>query len=180
MEAMAIEGLGVTSETRRFYPGKETAAHLVGFVGGDNEGLEGLEQKYDALLKGPQDSLIQMRDALGRSFYVSRRIPYARGLHDLILTIDKAIQYKAEKVLKAAMDKAAARSGQCLVLDPATGEILAWAVVPGFNPNVFSKYKPETWRDRVVTDCFEPGSTIKAFLLSAALEAGAVKTRQTL
>jgi cell division protein FtsI (penicillin-binding protein 3) len=175
VEAMAIEGLGVTSETRRFYPGKETAAHLVGFVGGDNEGLEGLEQKYDALLRGPQDSLIQMRDALGRSFYVSRQIPYARGLHDLILTIDKAIQYRAEKVLKAAMDKTAAKSGQCLVLDPATGEILAWAVVPGFNPNVFSKYEPETWRDRIVTDCFEPGSTIKAFLLSAALEEGAVR-----
>jgi cell division protein FtsI (penicillin-binding protein 3) len=175
VEAMAIEGLGVTSETRRFYPGKETAAHLVGFVGSDNEGLEGLERKYDALLRGPQDSLIQMRDALGRSFSVSRPIPYARGLHELILTIDKAIQYRAEKVLKAAMDKTAARSGQCLVLDPATGEILAWAVVPGFNPNVFSKYTPETWRNRIVTDCFEPGSTIKAFLLAAALEEGAVR-----
>jgi len=175
VEAMAIEGLGVTSETRRFYPGKEIAAHLVGFVGDDNEGLEGLERKYDALLRGPQDSLIQMRDALGRSFYVSRPIPYARGLHDLILTLDKAIQYKAEKVLKAAMDKTAAKSGQCLVLDPATGEILAWAVVPGFNPNVFSNYKPETWRNRIVTDCFEPGSTIKAFLLAAALEEGAVR-----
>jgi cell division protein FtsI (penicillin-binding protein 3) len=175
VEAMAIEGLGVTSETRRFYPGKETAAHLVGFVGGDNEGLEGLERKYDALLRGPQDSLIQMRDALGRSFYISRQIPYARGLHDLVLTINKAIQYTAEKVLKAALDKTAAKSGQCLVLDPATGEILAWAVVPGFNPNVFSKYRPEVWRNRIVTDCFEPGSTIKTFLLAAALEEGAVR-----
>jgi cell division protein FtsI (penicillin-binding protein 3) len=175
VEAMAIEGLGVTSETRRFYPGKETASHLVGFVGDDNEGLEGLERKYDALLRGPQDSLIQMRDALGRSFSVSRPIPYAKGLHDLILTIDKAIQYKAEKVLKTAMDKTTAKSGQCLVLDPATGEILAWAVVPGFNPNVFSKYRPEIWRNRIVTDCFEPGSTIKAFLLAAALEEGAVR-----
>jgi cell division protein FtsI (penicillin-binding protein 3) len=175
VEAMGIEGLGVTSETRRFYPGKETAAHLVGFVGNDNEGLEGLELKYDALLRGPQDSLIQMRDALGRSFYVSRPIPYAKGLHDLALTIDKTIQYRAEKVLKAAMDKTAAKSGQCLVLDPATGEILAWAVVPGFNPNVFSKYGPEVWRNRIVTDCFEPGSTIKAFLLAAALEEKAVR-----
>ncbi len=175
VETMAIEGLGVTSETRRFYPGKETAAHLIGFVGNDNEGLEGLERKYDALLKGPQDTLMQMRDALGRSFYVSRSIPYAKGLHDLVLTINKAIQYKAEKVLKAAMDKTVSRSGQCLVLDPSTGEILAWAVVPGFNPNVFSSYGPETWRNRIVTDCFEPGSTIKAFLLAAALEEGAVR-----
>lgn len=175
VEAMAIEGLGVTSETRRFYPGKDTASHLVGFVSGDNEGLEGLERKYDALLRGPQDSLIQMRDALGRSFSVSRPIPYAKGLHDLVLTIDKAIQYKAEKVLKAAMDKTRAKSGQCLTLDPATGEILAWAVVPAFNPNVFSKYRPEVWRNRIVTDCYEPGSTIKAFLLAAALEEGAVR-----
>jgi cell division protein FtsI (penicillin-binding protein 3) len=175
VEAMAIEGLGVTSETRRFYPGKETAAHLVGFVGSDNEGLEGLEREYDALLRGPQDSLIQMRDALGRSFSVTRPIPYAKGLHDLILTINKAIQYRAEKVLKAAMEKTAARSGQCLVLDPATGEILAWAVAPGFNPNVFWKYGPEVWRNRIVTDWFEPGSTIKAFLLAAALEEGTVR-----
>jgi cell division protein FtsI (penicillin-binding protein 3) len=90
-------------------------------------------------------------------------------MHDLVLTIDKDIQYKAHQCLLSAVKKAKAKSGQCLVIDPDTGEILAMAVVPEFNPNVFSKYEPDQWRNRTITDCFEPGSTLKAFLLAASL-----------
>ena len=162
--------MGITSEIKRYYPGKESGAHLLGFVGADNQGLEGLEKKYDSFLKGPQTGLIQMRDALGRPFSINRPILSDHRMHDLVLTIDKEIQFKAQEALRSAVKKAKAKGGNCLVVDPATGEILAMAVVPEFNPNDFSKYKPSQWRNRTVTDCFEPGSTIKAFLLAACLE----------
>jgi cell division protein FtsI (penicillin-binding protein 3) len=116
-----------------------------------------------------------MEDAFGRPFAISKPTAQgAHGVHHLTLTIDKEIQYKAQKALHSAVEKAKARAGHCLVVDPRTGEILAMAVVPQFNPNVFSKFGARTWRNRAVTDCFEPGSTMKAFLLSAALEAGVV------
>ena len=174
VEALGIRGVGVTTGTRRYYPGKESAAHLVGFTGTDNQGLEGIEKKYDGRLKGPQYSLIQMRDAMGRAFAISRPISSDHGMNDIILTIDKDIQYKAQEALRSAVKKARARAGHCLVLDPATGEVLAMAVVPEFNPNIFSKYKPYQWRNRTIADCYEPGSTMKAFLLAASLEESVV------
>ena len=167
---LGLEGIGMAKETRRYYPGKENASHLIGFAGDDNQGLEGLEKRYDQLLLGPQHSLIQMRNALGRPFSISRPTPAGQSPSDLILTIDKDIQYKAQKSLKAAVKRTKAKGGHCIVLDPETGEILAMAVVPEFNPNVFKSYRPYQWRNRVVTDCFEPGSTIKAFLLAACLD----------
>lgn len=172
--ALDLEGVGVITETRRYYPGREIAAHLIGFAGTDNQGLEGLEKRYDKYLRGPQHSLVHMRDALGRPFAISRPIPSGHGMHDLILTIDKDIQYKAQQSLKSAVKKTGAKGGHCLVLDPMTGEILAMAVVPEFNPNIFSEYGPSQWRNRTITDCFEPGSTIKAFLLAASLEESVV------
>jgi len=170
VKAENLKGVGVTTETRRYYPGKESGAHLLGFVGADNQGLEGLEKKFDTFLTGPQCSLIQMRDALGRPFSVSDSNHSAHVMHDLILTIDKDIQCKAQEALKSAVKKSRARAGNCIIVDPETGEILAMAVVPEFNPNDFTKYRPRQWRNRAVTDCYEPGSTIKAFLLAACLE----------
>lgn len=172
---LGLKGVGTTAESKRFYPGKEIAGHLIGFSGTDNQGLEGLEKAYDRYLKGPEYVLIQMRDALRRPFFVSRPTPRdedgeVRFMHDLVLTIDKHIQYKAQQALQEAVEGAKAKSGQCVVVDPQSGEILAMAVVPSFNPNSFGKYSPEAWRNRVVTDCYEPGSTMKAFLISAALE----------
>ncbi|MBW2708808.1 MAG: transpeptidase family protein [Deltaproteobacteria bacterium] len=174
VEALDLKGLGVTTETRRYYPGRETAAHVLGFSGTDNQGLEGLEKKFDGLLRGPEEKLVFMRDALGRPFAVIRPVASDQRVHDLYLTIDKDIQYKAQQSLREAVEKAKAKGGHCVVVDPYTGEILAMAVVPEFNPNVFFHYKPYQWRNRPVTDCFEPGSTIKAFLLAAALEESVV------
>jgi len=171
---LKIEGLGTTTESRRYYPGRETGAHLVGFAGTDNQGLEGIEKQYDEPLKGPPRRLVWMRDALGRPFAINKPDTSGRGMHHLILTIDKDIQYKAQEALAAAVTKSNAAGGHCLIIDPETGEILAMAVVPEFNPNFFSRYRPEHWRNRVLTDCFEPGSTIKSFLVSAALEESAV------
>ncbi|MBW1868786.1 MAG: transpeptidase family protein [Deltaproteobacteria bacterium] len=174
VSGLKIDGIGVTTETRRYYPGREIAAHLIGFSGADNQGLEGLEKRYDDSLKGPEHRLIRMRDALGRSFSINRTDPSGRGMHHLVLTIDKEIQYKAQQALKIAVKKTRAKGGHCIVVNPETGEILAMAVVPEFNPNAFSKYRPDQWRNRIVTDCFEPGSTIKALLLAASLEESVV------
>jgi cell division protein FtsI (penicillin-binding protein 3) len=174
VKTLNLRGLGVTTETRRYYPGRETAAHVIGFAGTDNQGLEGLEKGYDAQLRGPEEKLAFMRDALGRPFAVTRPVVSDKTIHSLYLTIDKDIQYKAQQSLREAVKKAKAKGGHCVVVDPDTGEILAMAVVPEFNPNVFFHHKPYEWRNRAVTDCFEPGSTIKAFLVSAALEESVV------
>ena len=174
LKALALDGVGVINETKRYYPGREIAGHLIGFVGADNQGLEGLEKRYDHFLRGPQYSLIHMRDALGRPFSINRPVLSGKKAHDLILTIDKDIQYKAQQVLEKAVRKTKAESGHCLVLDPVTGEILAMAVVPEFNPNSFKRFTPAQWRNRIITDCFEPGSTLKAFLLAASLDEYAV------
>lgn len=173
-KALGIEGVGFTAETRRYYPGKEIAGQVLGFAGEDNQGLEGLEKKYDKFLRGPDYTLIQMRDALGRPFYVNRPSPEESEIKDLILTIDKDIQYAAEQALKKIVEETRAKNGQAVVVDVETGEILAMAVVPLFNPNVFWTYQPQQWRNRAVTDVYEPGSTIKAYLLAAALDSSLV------
>ena len=179
IKELKLLGVGVITEAGRFYPGREIAAHLIGFTGADNQGLEGLEKCYDQDLKGPPNTYIQKRDAIGRPFYLERYNTSKRKMHHLYLTIDKDIQYKAQQVLRVAVEKSKAKSGQCVVMDPNTGEILAMAVAPSFNPNIFWKYEPEQWRNRVITDCYEPGSTIKAFLLAAALEEGVVSPLTT-
>ncbi|UCF56601.1 MAG: transpeptidase family protein [Deltaproteobacteria bacterium] len=179
VKTLGLEGVGFTTETRRYYPGREIGAHLIGFAGADNQGLEGLERKYDRVLKGPQYTLVQMRDALGRPFYISRPTSHGPEMHRLILTIDKDIQYRAQQALQSAVEKAGAKSGHCIILNPETGEILAMAVVPLFNPNIFWKYRPHQWRNRTITDTYEPGSTIKAFLLAAALETRSVSPQTT-
>ena len=172
IQGLKLAGIAITKEKGRYYPARELAAQLLGFVGIDNNGLEGIEKKYDKVLTGPGYELIQMRDALGRPFFIKRISSKRKSLHNLVLTIDKDIQYRAEKSLLAAVQKSRAKGGQCVVMDPRSGEILAMAVVPRFNPNIFSRYPQASWRNRTVTDCFEPGSTIKAFLVAGALEDG--------
>ncbi len=174
VKSLNIEGVGSTAEARRYYPGREIAGHLLGFAGEDNQGLEGLEKRYDSFLKGPEYTLVQMRDALGRPFNVSRPDPQDQEIKDLALTIDKDIQYAAEKALRKTVEETRAKSGHCIIVDPETGEVLAMAVVPLFNPNVFWEYQPSHWRNRAVTDIYEPGSTIKAYLLAAGLDTGLV------
>lgn len=177
--ALGLEGVGSTTETRRYYPGIDIAAHVMGFTGTDNQGLEGLEKRYDTLLKGPQQTLIRMQDALGRPFFISELKNDSQQMHNLVLTIDKNIQYKAQEALKTAVERTKGKSGQCIILDPETGEILAMAVIPSFNPNIFEEYDPYQWRNRTITDCYEPGSTIKAFLLAAVLEENVVSPNTT-
>jgi cell division protein FtsI (penicillin-binding protein 3) len=180
VKALGLEGVGVTSESRRYYPSKEVGAHLIGFAGEDNKGLEGLEKSYDRILRGPEYTIMQMRDALGRPFYLSQPMPEDQEMHHLVVTIDNDIQYKAQEALREAVEGTRAKGGHCIVVNPETGEILAMAVAPSFNPNVFWNHKSDDWRNRAIADVYEPGSTIKAFLLAAALDAGAVSPQSLL
>ncbi|MGD9160820.1 MAG: penicillin-binding protein [Desulfobacteraceae bacterium] len=174
IRSIGLEGIGFTKETKRFFPGKEIAGHLLGIVGTENKGLEGVEKKYDDYLRGEAQVLVQMKDAHGRPFYVSKPAEEKRDIHNLILTIDKDIQYKTQQALEKTVKKYRAKSGECVVMDPETGEILAMATAPSFNPNTFRDYKPGQWRNRVITDWYEPGSAMKAFLMAAALEMSTV------
>jgi cell division protein FtsI (penicillin-binding protein 3) len=115
-----------------------------------------------------------MRDALKRPFYISRPLAGGQEMHNLTLTIDKDIQYKAEQVLKEVVDRTKAKSGNCILVNPRTGEILAMAVAPLFNPNNFGDYPPGSRKNQLVTDCFEPGSTMKVFVMAGAIDKGVV------
>ncbi len=175
-----LAGIDYIKESRRYYSCKETAAHVIGFASQDNKGLEGVELQYNSYLEGDEITLKRIHDALGRPLIFERGKEERDVPFDLVLTIDKEISYNAGKALRKAVRKSHAKSGVCIVLRPQTGEILAMEVVPEFNPNIFWRFRPYEWRNRTVTDCFEPGSTLKAFLLAAALEEGAVSPRTML
>jgi cell division protein FtsI (penicillin-binding protein 3) len=171
VRAQNIEGVGFNMESQRFYPNKELASQVIGFVGTDSNGLEGLEKEYDSYLKSPYLYEPSVRDALGRSLYLygMESIQENEGL-SLVLTLDKSIQYFTEKELKKGVLKAKARGGMAVVLNPKTGEILALANYPTYNLNIFNQSPPSYRRNQAITDTFEPGSTFKTFLMAAALE----------
>jgi cell division protein FtsI (penicillin-binding protein 3) len=175
VRALELNGVGLMTEPRRFYPYTTLACHVLGFAGLDARGLEGVEAQYDHLLKGQPHKVASLRDALGRTIQLT---PAAfsgppEG-HQLILTLDKSLQYQVEKILSAAVARYNALGGMAVVIAPRTGEILALASVPVFNPNVFGRYPKETYRNRVITDTFEPGSTFKMFVAAAGLISGKV------
>ncbi len=170
VEKLGLEGMGFAAESRRFYPKGELASHLMGFVGVDDQGLEGLEYRYDRLMRGKPGWIRVELDALGRPLYGGPRPP-VQG-YDLQLNIDEVIQYIAQKELAARVEATGARGGVAILMDPRDGSVLAMAVAPPYNPNRFSSYKPEQWRDRAVTDLYEPGSTFKFVVASAFLERG--------
>jgi cell division protein FtsI (penicillin-binding protein 3) len=167
-----IEGIFLVKEPKRFYPNGQLAAHLLGFVGADATGLEGLENKYDDILKGKPEKLAWARDAKGKKIFL--RVGNNEAKKDesvnLVLTIDSRIQYLVETHLKEAVVSKGAKGGIAIVMDPKTGEILAMANEAGFNPNNINGLIPEKWRNRAITDYFDPGSTFKPFLVAGALE----------
>ena len=167
-----IEGIFLIKEPKRFYPNGQLAAHLLGFVGADAIGLEGLENKYDDILKGKPEKLSLLRDAKGKKIFLPVGNNEAKKDEsvNLVLTIDSRIQYLVETHLKEAVVSKGAKGGIAIVMDPKTGEILAMANEVGFNPNNLSGLTPEKWRNRAVTDYFDPGSTFKPFLIAGALE----------
>ncbi len=176
---LKLEGVGMIKEHRRFYPNSGLAAHLLGFTGLDPMGLEGLELKYDKMILGRGGYLVMERDALGRG--IGAGSPHIQGAtrgHDLYLTIDKNLQYIAERELHEGVKAAAAKAGTVVMIEPSTGKILALASHPEYNPNAFFRHKPNQWRNRTVCDSFEPGSTFKIFLMAAALNEAVINTKQ--
>lgn len=171
-----IEGIGFVKEGKRFYPKPQIASHLIGFVGIDSKGLEGVELGYEEYMAGASSRLTGERDALGNEILFGGSRQEASKGSDIVLTIDKTIQYITEKELLKVVATSQAKGGLAIVMAPRTGEILAMANAPHFNPDIFFEYKnPGIWRNRAITDAFEPGSTFKAFLLAALFEEGAAK-----
>ena len=177
VEKLDLDGIFIIKEPKRFYPNGELAGHLIGFVGLDASGLEGLEFRFDEQLKGAPEQLRWTRDAKGKRLYprVDSATAKQKGSTNLILTIDSRIQYLVESQLKEAVQSKGAKGGMAVVMDPKTGEILALANERGFDPNSVSKSGAAAGKNRVVTDCFDPGSTFKPFLAAAALEEGVHK-----
>ena len=176
IRALRLPGIGTLPESLRFYPSRELAAHLLGFVGTDDRGLEGVELAHDKVLAGEPGVALVERDALGREVTAQPTILKAPvSGQSLVLTLDATIQYIAERELDQAWRSTGARAGMILVMDPRTGELLAVALRPTFNPNAYQTATANEWRDRAVTDPFEPGSTFKAILAAAALEEHVVR-----
>jgi cell division protein FtsI (penicillin-binding protein 3) len=176
VKALGTTGLTFVKEPRRFYPQRELAANVLGFAGVDGEGLEGIELAYNDQLKGRGQSVDLIKDA-------QKRAAFAEGVSNpdelsgaaVTLTLDRSIQHIAEVAVQHAAQKTQCNSAMAVVLDPKTGELLAMASTPTFNPNDPAKSDPAHQRNHPVVDSFEPGSTFKAFSMSAALEEHVVK-----
>jgi cell division protein FtsI (penicillin-binding protein 3) len=172
-------GVYLQREYRRYYPAGEVAAHLVGFTNIDDQGQEGLELAFDGWLSGEAGAKRVVKDGRRHIIENVENIRSARPGNTLKLSIDRRIQYLAYRELKAAVRQHGARSGSVVVLDNQTGEVLAQVNQPSFNPNNRKHLKADRMRNRAVTDVFEPGSTMKPFVIAAALQSGryAVGTR---
>ncbi|RJR15545.1 penicillin-binding protein 2 [Candidatus Microgenomates bacterium] len=174
LKEAGIEGLGFEPESKRFYPESSMAAHLVGFVGSDENGSDtgyfGLEGFYDRALKGKPGSLIQEKDARGIPILLgsSRRIAAEDG-QTLRLYLDRSVQHIAEERLKQALEKYGAKAGLVAIMDPKTGGILASASYPNFDPRQFAEFDKDLYTDPLVGMTYEPGSTFKTLIMSAAL-----------
>ncbi len=173
VKELKIEGIGTLDDSRRMYPSGELACQVLGFVGIDDDGLSGLESQYDDVLGGTPGVLLGERDPSGRPIPggIQKTIDPVDG-QDIVLTIDKDIQYQAQLELAQAVKKWGAKSGSVVIMNPRNGEIYAMATVPGFNPNEYGKAKSEAIRNKPLTDAYEPGSTLKSVTAAAVIEEG--------
>lgn len=175
IQALKITGLNLQQDFKRFYPEGEVAAHVIGFTNIDDQGEEGMELAYNKTLAGTIGKKKVIRDRLGREISEISTLQQQKPGEDLQLSIDRRIQYLAYRELMAGIEKNIAESGSVVVLDVKTGEILAMANFPSYNPNNRPAKKNDNFRNRAVTDIFEPGSTIKTFTIAAALHTGHYK-----
>lgn len=177
---LGLPGIGFTKEPRRFYPQRELGAHVIGLVGTDGHGLDGLELAFESELSGDASTQRGFRDARGRKLLTHGvEDPTGRQGAAVTLTLDRHLQYVSEKALTRAVEEAKAPAGTAVVLDPRTGQILALANYPRFNPNAPATAQKNALRNRAATDAFEPGSTFKAFVVAAALEEKLVNEKTT-
>ena len=174
IKSLQLKGISFITERSRFYPHKTMAAQLLGFAGVDGHGLEGIEYFFNRELKGASRKLTVLKDAHGREFEPPYGEIQPKGGYHIILTMDQTIQYIVETALETGVKAAAAKSGMAVVMVPSTGAILSMANYPFFNPNAYSDYHQKWWRNRAITDPFEPGSTMKIFTAAAALTSGLI------
>jgi cell division protein FtsI/penicillin-binding protein 2 len=174
--ALELNGVGFLTEDRRYYPNRELAAHLIGYVGIDNQGLSGIESTYDSDIAGNAGQTLIHTDARRRPFSRIDKPPTAGATVEL--TIDKHLQYIVERELRAGVRAHNADAGAVVMLDPQTGEILALASEPSFNPNAFAEATTAQRRNRAVQDVYEPGSTFKIVTAAAALEENVVEREE--
>ena len=167
-----VPGIFLRREYRRYYPGSDYFAHLIGFTDIDDQGQEALELAFDDQLTGKPGSRRVIKDRLGRIVEDVESVRLPQQGRDLALSVDAKIQYLAYRELKSAVDANRAKAGGIVVLDVQTGEVLAMANLPSYNPNNRGKLEPRRTRNRAVTDLFEPGSTLKPFTVAAAIESG--------
>lgn len=172
--ALDIPGVASQREYRRFYPQGEALAHVLGFTNVDDRGQEGLELAFDDWLRGTAGAKRVIRDNKGRIVENVDLVRAAQPGHDLALSIDRRIQYLTHRELRNAIAETGASSGSAVVLDVATGEVLAMANLPTFNPNAVGTSPRDAHRNRAVTDLLEPGSTMKPLTVAAGLEAGVI------
>ena len=171
IDALNIRAVNVRREYRRFYPMAETTSHVVGFTNIDDKGIEGVERAMNTRLAGQSGRNRAIRDGRGRMVENIEELEQMIPGESVQLSMDHRIQYMAYKLLKGEVYKLNAKSGSVVVLDTQTGEVLAMANMPSFNPNDRKSLKPYYYRNRAVVDVFEPGSTLKPFTIAAALEA---------
>jgi cell division protein FtsI (penicillin-binding protein 3) len=175
IKSLTIPGLYLQKEYRRYYPEGEAAAHVIGFTNIDDQGQEGLELAYNQWLVGEPGKKWVIKDRLGRIISDVQTVQDQKSGHDLVLSIDRRIQYLAYRELLTGVLKNKAVSGSAVVLDTRTGEVLAMVNQPSFNPNNRDVRASDSFRNRAITDTFEPGSTIKAFTVASAIESGRFK-----
>lgn len=173
LESLDLAGVHTRKEPKRFYPNGSLAANVLGFVGLDGNGLAGIEQVYNEKITGEPGKLFIEKDSLGRA-YESTEIPGRPG-QTIILTIDQSIQYQAELALTSAIEQSGAKAGTAIVLDPHTGDVLALANAPTFDPNDVGAASPAARNNWALQNIYEPGSTFKVVAFSAAIEKGLAK-----
>jgi cell division protein FtsI (penicillin-binding protein 3) len=171
IESLGINGIYFIEESMRVYPNTDLASQTLGFVNMNGDGSAGIELQYDKELKGKEGVFSYDVDAHRRSYRGKVEKPPVQG-HSLVLSLDKSIQYIADRELAAAVETSKAKSGVVIVMESETGRIFALSNYPPFNCNTYNEYADDFWRNRAVSDLFEPGSTFKVVVAAAALEAG--------
>jgi cell division protein FtsI/penicillin-binding protein 2 len=172
VKALNLQGVNLTREYRRYYPAGEVTGHALGFTSIDDVGQEGAELEFDNWLAGEDGAKRVIQDSRGRKVEDVESIRPVRAGRDLALSLDLRIQYLAYRELKSAIIENRAHAGSVVVIDIETGEVLAMVNQPAYNPNDRSQLTPATYRNRAVTDLFEPGSSIKPFVVAAGLASG--------
>jgi cell division protein FtsI (penicillin-binding protein 3) len=177
IKALRLPGIFFLKENKRFYPNASLAPHVIGFVGLDSRGLEGIEFQHDARLNGKGRLWSVDRDALGREIAIEEISLDKEDHHEnVMLTLDKQVQHVVEAELGRAVQKWGAKGGMAIAMDPFSGRVLAMASYPSFNPNQFLQYRSKIWRNRAIADAFEPGSLFKIWLAAAVIEEKIVRS----